>query len=89
MFAMFKDVELPTDERALELLERIDNLWDENSWLAGKKHLTRHRRVSFDIQQKLVNVAVNSPDALEDQLNHEICLDQLIQWVLDGEKARI
>ena len=66
MLAMFKDVELPIhNERALELLERINTLWNENSWLAGKKHYTQHRRVSYEIQQKIVEVAENSPEILE------------------------
>lgn len=88
MLAMFKNVELPhNNSRALELLERINTLWDENSWLAGKKHQTQHRRVSYDIQQKLVEVAVNSPDTLEELLDNEVRLDQLVEWVLDGEEA--
>lgn len=86
MLAMFKDVELPTDERALKLLERLNTLWDENSWLAGKNHLTRHRRVSYDTLKKIVEVATNSPDALEEMLDNEICLDQIIEWLLDSEK---
>lgn len=86
MLAMFKDVELPkNNERTLGLLKRINTLWSENSWLSGEKHYTRHRRVSVDIQEKLIEIAENSPDILEELLDSEICLDPLIQWVQDQE----
>ena len=85
MLAMFKNVELPTDERALKLLERFNTLWEENSWLGGETLQTRHRNVSHDTLKKIVEVAVNSPDALEEKLDNEICLDQIISWILDGE----
>ena len=88
MFAMFKDVELPiNNKRALELLERVNTLWDENSWLTGKAHLTQHRRVSSAVLKKLVELSENSPNTLEELLDSEICLDQLIQWVQDQERA--
>lgn len=87
MFAMFKDVELPDNERSLKLLERINTLWEENSWLAGKQHTTKRRRVSFELQQKLVEIAENSPETLEELLDSEICLDPLIEWVKDQEMA--
>lgn len=88
MLAMFKDVELPkNNERALGLLKRINTLWSENSWLSGEKHSTQRRRVSADIQQKLIEVAENSPEILEELLDSEICLDPLIQWVQDQENA--
>ena len=85
MLAMFKNVDLPTDERALGLLERVNTLWDENSWLAGKNHKVWHRRVSHDTIKKIVEVATHSPDALEEKLDNEVCLDEIISWILDRE----
>ena len=86
MFAMFKNVELPDNERALELLERVNSLWEQNSWgSVGPKSITRHRRVSYTIKEKLIDIAVNFPNALEDQLNSEVSLDQLIYWAINGD----
>lgn len=86
---MFDKIDdLPTkNERALELLTRINTLWDENSWLAGETHQTRHQRLSFEVQQMLVEFAVNSPDTLEELLNDEICLNRLIEIVCSSEES--
>ena len=89
MLAMFKDVELPHDnERALGLLTRINILWDENSWLAGKKHQTRHLSVSHEAQKKIIEVVLVNTDTVEELLNDEICIHQFIEWVLqNGEEV--
>lgn len=83
---MFDKIDLPQNERALGLLERINDLWEENSWLAGKTHQTRHQKLSCKTQSKLAEFAVNFPDELENLLNEETCLNQLVEHVMDGEE---
>ncbi len=84
--SLFDGYKLPDDERALEILQRISDLWDDNAGVRSICDERRpnpkiiHQRVSTELREELIKLSTTSPQALEDMLNHEVSLHNILQF---------
>ena len=68
------------NERAMELLNRISEIYKENADYSRKR--VRHAyRVPREIQFKIIDLSVNEPNLLEEKLADEPSIHELIEWV--------
>ena len=81
MLKMFRNEELPNDARSLNLLKRVNDLREENAWVTGVTQTVQHFRVPRKTKRKIIEIASNNPESLEELLDGEICFPQLIAWV--------
>ncbi|MBQ2835880.1 MAG: hypothetical protein IJE68_03500 [Clostridia bacterium] len=84
--SLFDGYKLPDDERALEILQRISDLWEDNAGVRSICHENRpnpkiiHERVSAEIREQLIKLSTTSPQTLEDMLNQEVSLYNILQY---------
>jgi len=82
--SLFDGCELPIDERALEILSRISELWEENACTRrickpnSSEPEIVSQRISIQLKDKLVRLSTISPKALEDMLNEEASLHNIL-----------
>ena len=84
--SLFDGCKLPDDERALEILDRISELWENN---AGVKTVCTlkypnpcicHQSVSMKLKEELIKLSVTVPKTLEDMLNDEVSLHNILRF---------
>ena len=80
-YPLFKGFELPDDERALDILERISILWEDNGTVYPKKSGIHHQRVTYEQREKLIEISVTEPQLIEEKLADEITLPGLLLWL--------
>lgn len=84
--SLFDGYQLPDDERALEILQRISDLWEDNACVRNICEARRpnpnivHQRISNELREELIKLSTTSPQALEDMLNHEVSLHNILQF---------
>lgn len=84
--SLFDGCRLPDDERALEIIQRISDLWENNAGVkiaCDEKHPNPgiyHQRVSMELKEILVELSVSAPKTLEDMLNEETSLHNILQF---------
>lgn len=84
--SLFDGYQLPDDERALEILQRISDLWDDNASVRSICDERRpnpkimHQRVSTELRKELIKLSTTSPQALEDMLNQEVSIQNILQF---------
>lgn len=77
---------MPDDERALEILQRISDLWEDNAGvrsICSEKHPNPgiyHKRVSVELKEALIKLSVTASQTLEDMLNEETSLHNILQF---------
>ena len=77
---------MPDDERALEILQRISDIWEDNAGvtnICSKQHPNPtiiHQRVSTDVKEELIKLSTTHPQTLEDMLNQEVSLHNILQF---------
>lgn len=87
--SLFDGYKLPDDERALEILQRISDLWEDNacvtSMCSGLNPSPRiyHQRVSVELRELLIRLSVSSSQALEDMLDEETSLHNILLFAND------
>ena len=83
--SIFEGFELPLhNERAMELLESVENLWEENHWLRGgptSPEKVIHRTLSPSTLNSIIEFSTTNTAELEELLASEVCLDQLISII--------
>ena len=87
--SLFDGCELPVDERALEILSRISELWEENG--CTRRIATQYasepqivcQKVSIQLKDKLIRLCTIYPKAFEDMLNEESSLHNILRFVED------
>ena len=93
MQKLFKDCKLPeNDERAMGILQRIAEMWEDNSWIepvsikgtpvsnSSCTARTYHEKIPVEIQEALITLTQTIPQELEDMLNEEMSLHNIIQF---------
>lgn len=86
--SLFDEFKLPDNERAVEILERISELWEENAWikpespslLAPCYAQTYHEEISLEVQEMLITLSQTVPQELEDMLNEEAPLHRILRF---------
>ena len=82
--SLFDNCKMPTDDRALEILQRISELWEDNACTQRGAPRIYHRRVSREQKEALIEISQFSPHILEYLLNEGISLHNILR-VVDGE----
>lgn len=81
--SLFDDCKLPDDDRALEILQRISDLWEDNANIKPTKNgnsRTYHQKVSQELKENLIRISTYNPYALEEMLNQEISLHNILRF---------
>lgn len=88
--SLFDGCELPEDERALEILRRISELWEDNACVRRIAKLNSSepeivcQKISIQLKDKLVELSTVSPMVLEEMLNEEASLHNILRFAECG-----
>lgn len=82
--SLFDGCELPVDERVLEILSRISELWEDNACTRRIAEVNASepeivcQRIPIQLKDKLIRLCTISPKDFEDMLNEEASLHNIL-----------
>lgn len=68
--------------RAQEILNRILEIYDENSWLNKNGRRTR-KRMTEEQEKRLIQLAISEPETLEEFLGEEPTWEGIVRFIED------
>ena len=80
-----KNVDILNDEATLEVIDMVNNLWDENRKYNEKTKCFWRESISEDVRKDFVYLAENHPIVFLEKLYEEPSFFELLNWV---EKIR-